>query len=84
MDERKLSWIERYIKLNQGREGKKVIVNDYGVERCDSVVMDCNSCGIKVAINCGSYVSIKELCVLEGNKEYHIGSDYFNMSKFDS
>ena len=84
MEDGKLKWLKHYIKLNQGRENKKMILNDDGEERENSVVIDCTPYSVKVAINCGSYVSIKELCVLEGSKDYHINSNYFNMIKFDN
>lgn len=84
MEDSKLKWLKHYIKLNQDRKDKKMVLNENGEERNDSVVIDCTPYSIKVAINCGSYVSIKELCLLEGNKDYHIESNYFNMSKFNN
>lgn len=82
MNDKKLDWISNYIKLNNGRNGKRMMLDSSGLEREKSIVMESSDFNLKVAIDCERSVCIKSLCILDGNSDYHISKDYFDMSKF--
>jgi len=75
-------WILNYIKLNANNKNRKMILDDSGMKRDDSVVISCSDYNLKVAIRCRQSICIKSLCIFEGSSEYYIDEEYFNMDKF--
>lgn len=83
MNEKKMEWIKNYIRLNAENKNKKMILDDSGRLREDSVVISCSEYHLKVATIDRWSICIKSLCIFEGASDYHIDKEYFNMEKFN-
>ena len=76
-------WACKYINLNQGREGKQMLIGENKF-RDNSVVMEVSPLDIVVAIKLEAQVSIKTIDCLEGQlPNYRIDHKFFNMTAFD-
>ena len=66
------------IELNSEREGKNLLVGSG--PRKDTVIIDCSSVHLRYAVYWQKQVSIIEICLIEGRKDYTLPFDYFDLS----